>query len=85
MPRMLSRLLRYAGRWVLSESHGRSLAKTITWRITGSTSAVIIAYIITGSVAISGTIGIVHLVVNTLLYWLHERVWARIRWGTRTF
>lgn len=84
MPRMLSRLLRYAGRWGLSESHGRSLAKTITWRITGSTSAIIIAYIITGSVAISGTIGIVHLVVNTLLYWLHERVWARIRWGTQT-
>ena len=65
----------------MSETHRRSLIKTITWRITGSTSAMIIAYIVTGSYSISGTIGIIHLVVNTGLYWFHERIWNRIRWG----
>ena len=83
MPRMRSRRQRYAGRWDLNDTQGRTLVKTITWRITGSTSAVIIAYVITGSIAVSGTIGVVHLIANTLLYWLHERLWTRVRWGQR--
>lgn len=41
----------------------------------------IIAYLITGSVGISSTIGIAHLVVNTILYWMHERIWAKVMWG----
>jgi uncharacterized membrane protein len=65
----------------MGDTHHRSLVKTITWRIIGSTSAATIAYIVTGSVTVSGTIGAVHLVVNTLLYWVHERAWARITWG----
>lgn len=65
------------------ETHGRSLVKTVTWRITGSTSAMIIAYIVTGSVTVSSTIGVTHLIINTLLYWIHERVWSRVRWGHR--
>ena len=80
---MPSRPLKYVERWVLSDTQGRTLAKTVTWRITGSTSAMIIAYLVTGSVAISSTIGIVHLIANTLLYWVHERVWSRIRWGKK--
>lgn len=83
MPRMPSRPPRYVERWVLSDSHKRSLIKTVTWRITGSTSAIIIAYVVTGSAVISSTIGIAHLIVNTLLYWMHERVWSRIGWGSK--
>ena len=74
-------LLRSARRWGLSDSHKRSLLKTITWRVTGSTSAVLIAYTVTGSVAVSSTIGIAHLIINTLLYWVHERVWTKVGWG----
>lgn len=71
----------FVRRWDLNDSHSRSLLKTVTWRITGSTSAMIIAYLITGSVGISSTIGIAHLVVNTILYWMHERIWAKVMWG----
>ena len=73
--------LRFARKWELSDSHKRSLLKTITWRVTGSTSAVLIAYTVTGSVAVSSTIGIAHLIINTLLYWVHERVWTKVGWG----
>jgi uncharacterized membrane protein len=80
-PRTPSRLPKSVGKWDLSDSHKRSLVKTVTWRVTGSTSAVIIAYVVTGSIALSSTIGIAHLIVNTLLYWVHERVWIRVDWG----
>ena len=74
-------LQKYVRKWELSDSHRRSLLKTITWRVTGSTSAILIAYTVTGSVAVSSTIGIAHLIINTLLYWVHERVWTKVGWG----
>ncbi len=65
----------------MTDSNGRSLAKTLTWRITGSASTFTIAYLITGSFGISSVIAFVQMGVNTVLYWLHERAWARVSWG----
>ena len=63
------------------DSNGRSLVKTLTWRITGSASTFTIAYLITGSFGVSSVIAFVQMGVNTVLYWLHERAWARVSWG----
>ena len=65
----------------MNDSNGRSLAKTLTWRITGSASTFTIAYLITGSFGVSSVIAFVQMGVNTVLYWLHERAWARVSWG----
>jgi len=65
----------------MTDSNGRSLAKTLTWRITGSASTFSIAYLITGSFGVSSVIAFVQMGVNTVLYWLHERAWARVSWG----
>jgi len=65
----------------VTDSNGRSLAKTLTWRITGSASTFTIAYLITGSFGVSSVIAFVQMGVNTVLYWLHERAWARVSWG----
>jgi len=65
----------------LNDTHPRSIVKTITWRITGSGATFLIAYIMTGDVAIAGVIGLVQMVSNTFLYYLHERVWNKISWG----
>jgi len=67
----------------MADSNARSLAKTVTWRVTGSTAAIIIAYVVTGSISVSSVIGITHLIVNTFLYWVHERVWAKVNWGNQ--
>ena len=53
----------------------RHIVKTITWRITGSSATFLIAYLMTGSFDIAGTIGVAQVVVNTVLYYIHERVW----------
>jgi uncharacterized membrane protein len=59
----------------------RSLVKTITWRITGSGATFAISYAISGNFTIAGTIASIQLVANTILYFIHERVWDRIAWG----
>ena len=65
----------------MSDTNKRSLAKTFSWRITGSSATFLIAYIFTGSFAIAGFIGISQLIVNTILYYFHERLWNNINWG----
>lgn len=63
------------------ETTARSIAKTISWRITGSTATFAISYAILGDFAVSSTIAAIQLTFNTVLYFLHERVWNWIRWG----
>lgn len=62
------------------ETNKRSLAKTITWRITGSSATFLIAYIITGNLAAAGVIGITQMILNTVLYYIHERLWNLSKW-----
>jgi uncharacterized membrane protein len=62
------------------ETNKRSIIKTITWRITGSSATFLIAYIITGNLVASGVIGLVQIVSNTILYYVHERIWNLFKW-----
>ena len=64
----------------MSDTGKRSLIKTVTWRVTGSSATFLIAYIMTGNFAIAGVIGIVQLISNSILYFIHERVWNQIKW-----
>jgi uncharacterized membrane protein len=56
----------------------RVIAKTVTWRIVGSTSTATIAWLVTGSVNIATTIFVVQAIANTILYFVHELVWDKI-------
>ena len=59
----------------------RSLLKTITWRITGSGATFGIGYLISGNFVVAGSIAIVQLLTNTILYFIHERIWNCTKWG----
>lgn len=63
------------------ESNWRSIVKTVTWRLTGSSATFAVSYAIVGSFAVSSTIALVQLTLNTALYYIHERIWSRIAWG----
>lgn len=67
----------------MGDTTKRTLAKTITWRLTGSLSTFAISYLISGSFAIAGSIAVIQVTANTLLYFLHERVWNIINWGRK--
>jgi uncharacterized membrane protein len=64
------------------EAHSRSLAKAVSWRITGSIDTFVLSFIITGSFKFAGSIAITEMVTKIVLYYLHERAWAVIPWGT---
>jgi adenylylsulfate kinase len=62
-------------------SKARHLAKTITWRIAGTVSTVLIAWLVTGSPEWGLRIGAVELIGKMCLYYLHERIWYKIDFG----
>lgn len=74
-------LQKFAKKWALNDSPKRSIVKTLSWRFTGSSATFLISWLISGNFAVAGTIASVQLIANTILYYIHERVWNRIGWG----
>lgn len=80
-----------AGRaWRPKEYRRRSIVKTISWRTIGSLDTMLIAFVVfwitgpdsPGAVARSATlVGLFEVPNKLLLYYFHERVWSRIKWG----
>ncbi len=65
----------------ISESPKRSIAKSISWRAIGTLDTIIISWIITGTLTLAFSIGVVELVTKMVLYFFHERIWNTISWG----
>lgn len=63
------------------ETTKRSVLKAISWRLVGTASVLIISLVVTGSFALAGSIAIGQFVINTMLYFFHERIWNKITWG----
>ncbi len=59
----------------------RSLVKSISWRIWGTLDTIFISIIICGNIKHAFAIGIFELITKTSLYFVHERLWAQIKWG----
>lgn len=72
------------GRTTLTtDKHYRSLAKAVSWRITGTVDTVIISYLITGRIRWALSIGLVELFTKITLYYLHERLWNKFSFGRK--
>jgi uncharacterized membrane protein len=65
------------------DAHARSVAKAVTWRVTGSIDTFILSLLITGNIKIAGSISAVEVVTKILLFYFHERAWSLIAWGKR--
>ena len=65
------------------ESPQRSLAKAVSWRITGSLDTFLISWLITGQPHIAAGITVVELITKISLYWFHERIWLKVKWGRK--
>ncbi len=63
-------------------SRKRSLVKALTYRVVIVCLDFLVVYILTHKVEIAVGFMVVSNVYTTLAYFLHERLWARIRWGT---
>ncbi|MBI5724447.1 MAG: DUF2061 domain-containing protein [Planctomycetes bacterium] len=63
------------------ETRLRTVVKSLTWRICGLLVTVATAWIITRNVEIAASIGAVDTAVKIVAYYLHERMWLKIRFG----
>ncbi|GAC1482009.1 MAG: hypothetical protein NVS2B11_07470 [Acetobacteraceae bacterium] len=59
----------------------RSLAKAVSWRVTGSVDTVLLTLIVTGDARVSLAVGGFEVFTKLILYYVHERVWARVPLG----
>lgn len=64
-----------------SDKPSRSIAKTVSWRIVGTMDTIVISWLLTGEVKIALAIGSVELITKMILYFGHERIWNKIKFG----
>ena len=65
----------------MSDTPVRSLAKAVSWRVTGTVDTFVISWAITGQVLLASGIALTEIATKICLFWAHERVWNRIDWG----
>jgi len=61
----------------------RHLAKSITWRVVGTIDTVLLGWLVSGDLAVGASIGGLELITKMFLYYTHERLWYRSRWGVK--
>ncbi len=59
----------------------RSLLKAITWRVIAFTVTIFAVYIYSRDIKESLIIGISANLVKIFLYYAHERIWNRVKFG----
>lgn len=58
------------------------MKKTVSFGAIHMSVAFTVGYIMTGDVAVGGTLALVEPVCNTVAYYFHEKVWNRMRTQT---
>jgi uncharacterized membrane protein len=66
-----------------TENHVRTIGKVISWRVLLTISHIVNGLIVTGSLAMGLKIAGMALVINSALYWIHERVWNFLQWNRK--
>jgi adenylylsulfate kinase len=65
------------------ETHTRSIAKAVSWRVLGSVATMLLVFVFTRRLQLSLAVGAVEFVSKIGLFWVHERAWDRLRFGKR--
>jgi uncharacterized membrane protein len=64
-----------------SEKPLRSIAKALSWRIVGTLDTLVVSYLVTGKIVLAASIATVDFLTKLVLYFFHERIWNKIKWG----
>lgn len=66
----------------LKESHLRSVLKAVSYRIVGTLTTWLIAWIVTGDLQMALAVGALEPLAKMVIYYLHERAWQQVPRGT---
>ena len=69
------------GRLENSVRRSRSFYKALTWRILASLDTFLVSFIITGRFDWATSIAIFEIITKSIIYYLHERIWNKVKWG----
>ena len=62
-------------------SKKRHLYKTFSWRFLGTADTVLIGWLISGDPLIGLQIGFAEVISKMLLYYFHEKIWYKFKYG----
>ena len=65
------------------ETNIRSIFKGISWRLIATTATVVIIYFFFGRMDLAIAAGVTESILKVFLYWGHERIWHKLRWGKK--
>jgi adenylylsulfate kinase len=65
------------------DTHARSVAKAVSWRILGTLATSALVFMFTKRWALSLFVGAMEFVSKIGLFWVHERVWDRLTYGRK--
>jgi uncharacterized membrane protein len=63
------------------ETHLRSIAKAVSWRIGGTTVTFAVTLLISGQIGLAAKIGLLDTLVKIGAFYFHERLWHRVNFG----
>ena len=64
-------------------SRKRHLFKTLTWRIVGTIDTMLLGWLVSGNPLTGLKIGLLELITKMILYYVHERVWYKSKFGVK--
>lgn len=83
-----------------AESRARSIAKAVSWRFVGTLDTLLLSFLVLTFIApmlgireaasrgdnleTASYIAIAEVVTKTILFFVHERIWSRMRWAVWT-
>ncbi len=65
------------------ETNKRSIVKGISWRVIATSTTIIIVYLFFDRLDLAIAAGLIETVLKVALYWGHERIWQKLRWGKK--
>ena len=66
-----------------TDSHYRSLAKALSWRVVATIITMFVALVITRDGTIALEIGLADTAIKFFAFYGHERLWNRLRFGRK--
>ncbi len=68
---------------VFVESQWRTLGKIISWRVLLTIMNFTYTYVVTGDWRAGLAVAGIAAIINTFIYWAHERIWNRVSAGKK--
>ena len=61
------------------DSNFKSAMKAFSWRMVGTLDTIIVSYLVTKRFTLAISIGGIEVFTKIFLYYLHERIWTKVR------